>query len=151
MATLPDFVEAIVAEFPELRAEVEDYPGLPYIQVGSLANLAQRAKGAQDWETYRRVVELIDRFIEDPNPDLSNAIHVSVLEHLDFIGPRGPKAWSLVPPNVQLGWRSIMDYNEKLLGQPRPEGRVKPWEQPNQRLQLTAARKGAKRKSSRRG
>jgi hypothetical protein len=151
MATLPDFVEAIVAEFRELRAEVEDYPGLPYIQAGSLANLAQRAKGAQDWETYRRAVELIDRFIEDPNPDLSNAIHVSILEHLDFIGPRGPKAWSLVPPNVQLGWRSIMDYNERLLGQPRPEGRVKPWEQPNKRLQPTAAHRGAKRKSSRRG
>jgi hypothetical protein len=151
MASLSEFVEAIVAEFPELRDEVEWNPGLPYVQITSLANLAQKAKGTQDWHTYRRVAELIDRFIEDPNPDLSNAIHVSILEHLDFIGPRGPKAWSLIPPNVQLGWRSIMEYNENLLGRPRSEGKVKQWEQPNQRLHSPAARKSPKRTSRRRG
>ncbi len=118
MATLPDFVEAIVAEFPELRTEVEWFPGLPYVQITSLANLAQRAKRAHDWDTYRRVAEFIDRYITDPNPDLSNAIHVSVLEHLDFVGRRGLRAWNLVPPNVQLGWRRIMEYNEELLGNP---------------------------------
>jgi hypothetical protein len=140
MATLEDLVKATLDEFPDVRADVQAFPGLPYIQIGVLADLAQRAKGAADWDTYRHVVNLVARFLDDADPELSNAIHVSILEHLDFIGPRGTKAWQLMPPELQSAWRSIMEYNERLLGQPRPEGRVKPWEQPNKRLQPTARR-----------
>lgn len=96
MATLDKLVKAIVDEFPDVRADVEAFRGLPYIQVGVLADLAQRAKGAADWDTYRHVVNLVTRFLDDADPELSNAIHVGILEHLDFIGPRGMKAWQLI-------------------------------------------------------
>jgi hypothetical protein len=51
---------------------------------------------------------------------LSNAIHVSFLEHLDFIGPRGAQAWKLMTPRLQSAWKDIITYNEKLLGGPWP-------------------------------
>ena len=121
MATLEDLVNAISDELPDVRADVQAFPGLPYIQIGVLADLAQRAKGAANWETYRDVVNLVAQFLDDADPELSNAIHVSILEHLDSIGPRGTKAWQLMPPELQSAWRNIMEYNERLLGQPRPK------------------------------
>jgi hypothetical protein len=151
MATLEELVQAISDEFPEVRADVESFRGLPYIQVGVLADLAQRAKGAADWDAYRHVVNLVTRFLNDADAELSNAIHVSILEHLDFIGPRGMKAWQLMPPELQSAWRSIMEYNERLLGHPRPEGRVKPWEQCPKSPQTVAARRSKRRRARRRG
>lgn len=149
MSTLEDLVKATVDEFPDLRPEVDSYSGLPYIQVGFLADLAQRAKGVSDWDTYHHVVDLIARFLSEADAELSNAIHVSILEHLDFAGPRGMKAWQLMPPELQSAWRDIMEYNEKLLGQPRPEGRFKPWE-PNTRRKPTASRRPKKTRRPRR-
>jgi hypothetical protein len=150
MATLEDLVQAILDEFPDVRADVEAFRGLPYIQLGVLADLAQRAKGASDWDTYRHVVNLVTRFLDDAHPELSNAIHVSILEHLDFIGPRGMKAWQLMPPELQSAWRSIMEYNERLLGHPRPEGRIKPWEQPPKSPQTVAALRSKRTRARRR-
>ena len=121
------------------EADVQAFPRSRPVQIGVFADLAQRAKGAANWDTYRDVVNLVARFLDDADPGgCSNAIHVSILEHLDFIGPRGTKAWRLMPPELQSAWRSIMEYNERLLGQPRPEGQVNPWEQPSNRLQPTA-------------
>ena len=151
MATLEDLVKATLDEFPDVRADIQAFSGLPYIQIGVLADLAQRAKGAADWDTYRHVLNLVGRFLDVADPELSNAIHVSILEHLDFIGPRGTKAWQLMPPDLQSAWRSIMEYNERLLGEPRPEGRVKPWEQPNKRLKPTAADRSKRTPARRRG
>jgi hypothetical protein len=151
MAALEDLVKAILDEFPDVRADVEGFRGLPYIQVGVLADLAQRAKGAADWDTYRHVVNVVTRFLDDADPELSNAIHVAILEHLDFIGPRGMKAWQLMLPELQSAWRSIMEYNERLLGHPRPEGRVKPWEQASKSPQTVAARRSKRTRARRRG
>ena len=58
------------------------------------------------------------------------------------------KAWQLMPPELQSAWRSIMEYNERLLGRPRPEGTVKPWEQPPKSPQTVAPRR-AKRARAR--
>jgi hypothetical protein len=140
-----------VDEFPDVRADVEGFRGLPYIQVGVLADLAQRAKGAADWDTYSQIVNLVNRFLDGADSELSNAIHVSILEHLDFIGPRGMSAWQLMPPELQAAWRSIMECNERLLGHPRPEGRVKPWEQPPNLRQTVATRRFKQKRARGRG
>ena len=126
-ATAREFIAAAIEELPEARADVESFDGLPYVQTGLLAEIAQRAKGARDWKKYRQVLDLVDRFLPEADGELRNAIHVSFLEHLDFIGPRGAQAWKLMTPRLQSAWKDIITYNEKLLGRPWPQGKVKPW------------------------
>jgi len=69
--------------------DVASFEGLSYMQAGALARLAQRAKGAGDWDTYRRVMSVAD-------------------------GVRGPTAWALLSPELQDGWRAMRAYNERL-------------------------------------
>jgi hypothetical protein len=151
MATPQEFVAAAVEELPEAKEDVESFDGLPYVQIGCLAAIAQRAKGDGNWTKYQQVLNLVDRFLPTADGELSNAIHVSFLEHLDFIGPRGVHAWRLMSPRLQSAWRDIITYNEQLLGRPWPQGKVKPWlTKSNRRSQPTAAPRKT-RKRTRRG
>ncbi len=53
-----DFLQVVLAEFPELRQEISDCDGLPYLEMGTFASFTQKAKGAEDWEVYGRAVRL---------------------------------------------------------------------------------------------
>jgi hypothetical protein len=114
--SFPDFRAAVLAEFPALRDEFEGDDELPYLQVGAFALFTQRAKGQGDWDTYRRCVNIIGRLLANASPELENALYVSYLEHLDFRGPRGPKAWSLLTPELQAAWSRITRYIEMITG-----------------------------------
>jgi len=124
VSTHADFLTALLTEFPDLRDGIESSDGLPYLEMGAFAAFTQRAKGAADWDVYGRAVRLAARFLPDADKELRNELHVSFLEHLDFEGPKGPKAWSLLPPDLQHAWHDIISYNERLLG--RPWVRTKP-------------------------
>jgi hypothetical protein len=126
MATSREFIAAALQELPEARDDAGSFEGLPHVQISALAEIAQRAKGAGEWRKYRQVLDLVDRFLPEADDELRNAIHVSFLECLDFIGPRGAQGWKLMSPRLQSAWKDIITYNEKLLGQPRPQGKVKP-------------------------
>lgn len=46
-----------------------------------------------------------------PTIALRNVLNVSLLERLDFKGPRGPRAWSLLSPRLQRAWSDMAAYN----------------------------------------
>ena len=117
-----DFTRRVLAEFPEIRPEIEDSDGLLHIEIGVLAEHAQSAKGRADWSTYERCMRLIDELFVSPDPQLENAIYVSFLEYLDFNGKRGAKAWSLLSPRLQAGWHRVMEHLKKLGEQARSRG-----------------------------
>ena len=94
LATAQEFIAANLEEFPKPRAEAEGFEGPPHVQIGVLAGIAQRAKGAWDWKTYQQVLDLVDRFLPRADSELHNAIHVSFLEHIDFIGLVGRRRGS---------------------------------------------------------
>ena len=112
--TTDDFVRLVLDAFPELREEFEEDDGLPHVQMGAFARFTQQAKGRGDWETYGQCAQLADRLWGCADEYLNNALYVSYLEHLDFEGPRGPKAWSLLTPRLQQGWREIQDYLDEV-------------------------------------
>ena len=117
-----DFRRVLLEEFPQLRQEIEDSDGLLHIEMGVFAEHTQRAKGQGDWPTYERCIKLADRMWANPDAVLLNALNVSYLEYLDFDGPRGPKAWSLLTPPLQEGWKAIMQYLRKLGNAARKRG-----------------------------
>jgi len=109
-----DFRRLATEAFPELCDEFEEDPDLLHVQVSALARLAQRAKGAADWSTYRRCMELAGRFWRSPDAELSNALNVSFLEEIDFAGTNGATAWTYLSPELQRGWTSMQRYLEEL-------------------------------------
>ncbi|HEU4754509.1 MAG TPA: hypothetical protein VFU47_15480 [Armatimonadota bacterium] len=117
-----DFVRMALAEFPELREEFEEDSGLLHLQMAAFARLAQRAKGQGDWETYGRCVRLADQLWRRADPELLNALNVSFLEHLDFEGPRGTRAWEILTPALRKGWEDMQAYLDRLgdLSRSRP-------------------------------
>jgi hypothetical protein len=117
-----DFRRVLLEEFPQLRQEIDDSDGLLHIEMGVFAEHTQRAKGRGDWLTYERCIKLADRMWANPDPALLNALNVSYLEYLDFDGPRGPKAWSLLTPPLQEGWKAIMEYLRELGNAARKRG-----------------------------
>ena len=114
--------EALVAAFPDAFDE-SDEVGPRYLLIGEFAILTQRAKGAGDWDTYRRCVALAERFFVAADSELENALYVAYLEHLDFEGPRGPEAWRLLGPKLQEAWRRITASNARATALPRKQGK----------------------------
>jgi hypothetical protein len=119
MTTYAEFQQALLAEFPELRPDVESNEGLVHLDVLALGARAQRAKGQADWAVYRRCVGLVERCWASAEPDLRNALAVSFLEHLDFDGPRGPDAWRLLSPTLQAEWQQLTDQMRRVFALPR--------------------------------
>ena len=112
--TADDFRRMALTEFPELGDDFEYNEGLLHVQMGSFAQRLQEAKGAADWDTYHRGVRLANELWRRPDEALLNALNVSFLEHLDFDGPRGPYAWTLLTPELQHGWRAMQQYLKDL-------------------------------------
>jgi hypothetical protein len=118
VATHAEFLKALLTEFPEIREDIELCDGLPYMEMRAFATFTQNAKGAASWDVYGRAVRLAAGSLRDADNELRNELHVSYLEHLDFEGPTGPEAWSLLPTELQRAWHDIISYNEQLLGRP---------------------------------
>jgi hypothetical protein len=94
--------------YPEMPRELEIAEGNLFEELGGFAQLMQRAIKRSDWETYARGAQLADRIYRNAYGSLLNAFAVGFLEHLDFNGPRGPKAWSLLTPDLQKLWHSVV-------------------------------------------
>jgi hypothetical protein len=115
-----DFSRMALAEFPELAEEFEEWAELLHLKMGAFARITQGAKGEGDWEKYDRCVRLADELFGRTTPDLENALNVSYLEHLDFDGPRGPKAWARLTPRLKVGWKEMQQYLEDLAAKGKP-------------------------------
>ena len=121
----PDFIAAVLGEFPELRGDMEESGGLIHVQVEKFAAFTQAAKGPGDWVTYERCLKLVDSFFAQADADLAGALRFSYLEHLDFEGSRGPAAWQLVPPRLQAAWNQVAAENRRLMALPQSRSQPK--------------------------
>jgi len=104
-----DFRGMLLSTFPELREQLEDwdFDYSLHFDMEAFARHAQRAKGQGDWQTYSACIQLAEKLWQNADSELSNAIGVSFLEQLDFEGPRGRHAWSILPPVLQTAWQSV--------------------------------------------
>ncbi|MEY2536845.1 MAG: hypothetical protein QOG67_585 [Verrucomicrobiota bacterium] len=114
MYTATQFIEQLVAEFPELRHDIEDETGLLHLQMAAFARSTQAAIDTGDTETLKRHFAFADRFFYHSADDLENALNVSYLENLEFTAPHGESARSLMSPALRQGWQDIMDYLDEV-------------------------------------
>ena len=116
-----DFHRMALAEFPQLREEFDENPGLLHVHMGDFPRLLQQAKGAGDWDVYVRGIRLAHELWRRPDHYLLNALNVSFLEDLDFNGPRGAHAWELLTPELRHGWQAMQRHMADLTALPKKQ------------------------------
>ena len=86
--TTDEFLDLLVATFPETRDEVldPDYAGLIHLQVGRLAAYANKCIETRRFDELRRVFDFFEATMRKVTTDVENALYVSFLEHVDFEG-----------------------------------------------------------------
>ena len=109
------FVQLVAAAFPDLRAELDEDDGLECVQTGTFCEHTQAAIDRGDMGAVDTCFGIADRVIADGDDSMLNAIHVSFLEHLDFRGPHGKRAFGKLTPALRAGWIDINEYMEALL------------------------------------
>ena len=124
--THADFVRLTLEQFPELREEFEEYPDLLHAQMHAFERRMGRAKAEEDWAAYRRGMRLAHELWCRPDHALLNALNVSFLEHLDFDGASGPKAWGYLSSELRDGWRAMQAYMTRLAALGAPPKKQRP-------------------------
>ena len=57
----------VTEAFPELQAELDEYPELLHVQMGAFARITEQAKRRGDWPTYQRCIALADALWQAPD------------------------------------------------------------------------------------
>ena len=109
-----EFIEALVAEFPELTDEIREDEGLLHIQMGAFGRLTEAAIARGELETVDRCFALAHRAFRDADPPLKNALNVSYLEELDFSGEHGAAAERRMTSLLRQGYTEMRDYMDRL-------------------------------------
>ena len=115
-----------LAEFPELREEFEQDPGLLHLHMHAFQRLAERAQRVGDWQRYDRCMRVAHELWRRPDDALLNALNVSFLEHLEFRGVQGEVAWTYLTPELQEGWRAMQAYMARLAELAKPPRKQRP-------------------------
>lgn len=94
-------------QFPELREELKEDAGLLHLQFAALARHTEAAIATGDLATVRRDFMFVDRVLARGDEFVSNAIHVSYLEHVALSGAHGEAAGKLLSTRLREGWKAI--------------------------------------------
>jgi hypothetical protein len=115
------FCKLVLREFPSLREDLEEWQGLIHLQVSEFERFTQNAIEESSFEIVSKCFQIATAALLEGEKSLQNAIYVSYLEHLDFRGEAGRQAKQLMPSELKQARLDILDYDERLLGQKRPE------------------------------
>jgi len=140
-----DLVTSLVAEFPDLKSDLERSDGQLHSDLGAFAVFTQAAKDRGDLTTYGRCLALADRLFARGDADLVAAFRGSYVEHLEFEGSHGPAAWRLVPPRLQAVWNQLAAENRRLMALPQDRKNRK-GNPPPEKGQRRTQRRGRRRR-----
>lgn len=112
------FAELLLAEFPQLRDDVQEWSGLPHLQMMEFLLITQKAINAADWTLVTKCLRLAETFLRDGDAEIRNAIHVSYLEHLPREGGGHDRIRELMTPDLRKAWEDILAYLSTLRSNP---------------------------------
>jgi hypothetical protein len=102
------FEKLVLTHFPCLREDFEDWNDLLHLQVMEFARFTQSAIETESLDVVSECFRIANSALIEGNDDLSNAIHVSYLEHLEFGSEAGKRAAKLLPPELKEGRDAIL-------------------------------------------
>ena len=101
------FLKELKETFPQLRARINAQYGLLHLEIHVFADFVQHAIAVGDRETVRFSLMMAERYYRGGSVQLSNAIFVSFLEHLDLREARW--AWDLLGPSLKQAYLQCID------------------------------------------
>jgi hypothetical protein len=104
------FTELLLAEFPQLLDDVDEWSGLLHLQMMEFHLLTEKAIEAGYWETVGRCLRLADTILRDGDPEIRNAIQVSYLESLPRAGDSHERIREVMTPDLRKAWDDILAY-----------------------------------------
>ena len=93
------FLKELKETFPQLRGAINAQHGLLHLEVHVFADFVQHAIAHGDKETARLGLMIGERYCSGGNAEMSNAICVSFVEHLDL--QKAPWAWDLLGSSLK--------------------------------------------------
>jgi hypothetical protein len=115
------FAELLLAEFPELRDEVQECQDLVHLQMMEFELFTERACKRGDWKIADRCLRVADKLLRLGDFEISNAIYVSYLECLPRKGEIHDRLRKMMTTDVRKGWDDILAYLSKLSGTQSPK------------------------------
>jgi hypothetical protein len=88
------FLKELQDTFPQLKDAINAQHGLLHLEVHVFADFVQHAIADGDKETARLSLMIAERYCNGGNAEMSNAIGVSFVEHLDL--RKAPWAWDFL-------------------------------------------------------
>jgi hypothetical protein len=110
------FAELLLIEFPELRADIQEWQGLDHLQMMEFELITERMCERGDWATVEKCLRLADELLRHGDSEVKNAVYVSYLESLPRTGEVHDRLRSMMTAELRLGWDEILAYLSKLLG-----------------------------------
>jgi hypothetical protein len=110
------FADVLIAEFPQLRDDVDEWHGLVHLQMMEFHLVTEKAIKAGDWATVERCLRLADTLLHDGDAEIRNALHVSYLEHLPRGGDGHDRIREGMTPALRKAWDDILAYLSTLRG-----------------------------------
>jgi hypothetical protein len=101
------FLKEVKGTFPGLRDEINAQYGLLHLEMGVLADFAQRAITLENTRDVALCFKLAAKYYRDGNDRMKNAIGVSFIEHLHLHNAQW--AWDLMGPTLQRVYLQLVD------------------------------------------
>jgi hypothetical protein len=121
--THSDLLQRVMAAFPDVAEDLASVADYPTLEASVFGHRLQRAKGAADWDAYKRGVRLIEELWARADEQLDGELRWSVMKGLDFDGPRGAVAWECLGPELRHAWAVTRRKLDALSALPAPTRR----------------------------
>lgn len=113
-------VRYIEESFPHLAEDLHEpsWDGLLHLQVAVFSRFAQQVIDNHEVKQWGHITQVFQQLWRDCSQDVTNALNVSFLEHLNFSDGRKRRSWAYrsMPQQMQVAWQSMDEYNRKLHG-----------------------------------
>ncbi len=111
------FLKELRTTFPQLRRDLNQEHGLLHLEIDVFLRFVQMSIDSGDKDTLVTALRIADRFLQNGNGQMVNALTVSFLEHLNFEDGKVPRrwAWDRMPPALKEQYQAIMKYNAELM------------------------------------
>lgn len=113
-------IQLIEDRFPELSEELHDEicDNLLHPQIAVFSRFAQSVIDDANSELWNSVSQTFWEVWKDCTPEVTNALNVSFLEHLNFSDAKKKRSWAYVAmhPAMRKAWDEMEAYNRKLHG-----------------------------------
>lgn len=111
-------IQYIESVFPHLTADLHDdiVDGLLHCQTAVFARYAEDVIDSGDENLWRKVTQTFIELWQQCDPDVTNALNVSFLEHMNFTDGTKKRSWAYnaMPEQMRSAWGAMEAYNRKL-------------------------------------